>query len=64
MNYEILNDSISMNFNSLLLDSIYEGKLQEEVKYAISYSIHDTLGIKEFTFRVNDSDVDYFRLAN
>ncbi len=64
MNYEILNDAISMNFNSLLLDSIYEGKLIEEVKYAISYSIHDTLGIKNFTFKVNDMDIDYFRLAN
>jgi len=64
MNYEILNDTINMNFNSILLDNIYEGKLEEEVKYAISYSIHDTLGINEFVFQVNSNDIEHFRLAN
>lgn len=64
MNYEATEQEISLDFNELLLNSVYEGKLKEEVKYAVSYSIHDTLGIENVIFMVNSNKIDEFRLEN
>ena len=64
MNYEENENSLVLNFNDILLNSIYNGKLKEEVKYAISYSIYDTLGISDVVFQVNGNVIDEFRLEN
>lgn len=64
MNYEENENSLSLNFNEVLLKSIYDGKLKEEIKYAISYSICDTLGIDNVVFRINSELIDEFRLEN
>lgn len=64
MNYEFNENNIIMNFNEVLLNSVYDGKLKEEVKYAIYYSIHDTLGIDEVVFLINSEQIDQFRLEN
>lgn len=64
MNYEFNENNIIMNFNNVLLDSVYDGKLKEEVKYAIYYSIHDTLGVDEVVFLVESEQIDKFRLEN
>lgn len=62
MNYETTEQEIELDFNEVLLDSVYNGKLKEEVKYAVSYSIHDTLGIENIIFMVNSAKIDEFRL--
>lgn len=64
MNYEATSEEVRLDFNEVLLDSVYEGKLQEEIKYAVSYSICDTLGIETVVFQVNNNKIDEFRLAN
>ncbi len=64
MNYEANENSISLNFNEILLKSVYDGKLKEEVKYAIFYSLHDTLGIDDVIFEVDSKTIDEFRLEN
>ncbi len=64
MNYEATEQEISLDFNDILLNSIYEGKLKEEVKYAVFYSIYDTLGIENVIFMVNSNKIDEFRLEN
>lgn len=62
MNYETSNENIILDFNEILLDSLENGKLKEEVKYAISYSIYDTLGVENVIFLVNSNKIDEFRL--
>ncbi len=58
MNYEINEQEIKLNFNNILLDSIDNGKLKEEVKYAIAYSIRDSLNIENITFMVDNVIID------
>ena len=64
MNYEATENEVFLNFNEVLLDSVYDGKLKEEVKYAISYSVFDTLGVENVIFSINSIQIDEFRLAN
>lgn len=58
INFELNENALNMQFNEILLDSVYDGKLKEEVKYSIYYSICDTLGINEIIFKVNDNIID------
>jgi len=64
INYDMLENEINLQFNEALLDSVYNGRLEEEVKYAIFYSIYDTLGIENVVFQVNSEEIDEFRLEN
>lgn len=64
MNYEATENEVFLNFNEVLLDSVYDGKLREEVKYALSYSIFDTLGVENVVFSINSVKIDEFGLAN
>lgn len=59
INFELNENILNMNFNDILLDSVYDGKLKEEVKYSIYYSLYDTLGIDKIIFKVNNIDIDY-----
>ncbi len=62
MSYEESKDQFLLNFNSILLNSVYDGKLKEEVKYALSYSIFDTFGVKSVIFEVDSMKIDEFVL--
>lgn len=64
MNYEATENEIFLEFNDVLLESVYDGKLKEEVKYALAYSIFDTLSVENVVFSVNSVKIDEFRLAN
>ncbi len=63
-NYTAANNEIILEFNEVLLDSVYDGNLKEEVKYAISYSIYDSLGSENVIFMVDSNKIDEFRLEN
>lgn len=63
MNYESNESYFLLNFNEYLLNSVYDGKLQEEVKYAFFYSIYDTFGVDKVIFEVNSQKIDEFGLA-
>ena len=63
MNYERVDDDFFLNFSDALLDSVYDGKLKEEVKYALSYSIFDTFNAENVVFLINSNKIDELRLA-
>lgn len=63
MNYERVDDEFFLNFSDSLLSSIYDGKLKEEVKYALSYSILDTFDVENVVFLINSNKIDELRLA-
>ena len=63
MNYENVENDFFLNFNEVLLDSVYDGKLKEEVKYALSYSIFDSYNVENVVFSVNSNKIDDFGLA-
>lgn len=63
MNYERVDDEFFLNFSDSLLNSVYEGKLKEEVKYALSYSILDTYNVENVVFLINSNKIDELRLA-
>ncbi|MBR1416388.1 MAG: GerMN domain-containing protein [Bacilli bacterium] len=57
LDYEIKENKIKLNFNQYLLDTFYDDSLIEEVKYAISNSIKDSLGINEIDMLVNGKKI-------
>ncbi len=57
LDYEIKENTIRLEFNSYLLDSFFNDSLIEEVKYAISKSFEDTLGITNVSLVVNGKSI-------
>jgi germination protein M len=59
LDYEILENEISLSFNNYLLEDISKNKILEEVKYSIGLSIKDTYNIDKTIFKVNDVDIEF-----
>ena len=57
LDYEIKENTIRLEFSSYLLDSFFNDSLIEEVKYAISKSFEDTLGITNVSLIVNGKSI-------
>ena len=53
LDYEIEENKVKLNFNQYLLDTFYDDSLIEEVKYAISNSIKDSLNIYNIEILIN-----------
>jgi germination protein M len=53
LDYEIEENKIKVNFSSYLLDDFYNDALIEEVKYAISYSLKDSLNLTDVEILIN-----------
>ena len=53
LDYEIAENSIKLNFNNSLLDNFYDDNLVEEVKYAISSSLKDSLNITDISYYID-----------
>ena len=53
LDYEFEENKIKLNFNQYLLDSFYNDSLIEEVKYAITNSIKDSLSIDNIEILIN-----------
>jgi len=60
MNYDLIEDTILLYFNDVLLESVKDGKLDEELKYSIGWSIKDSLNVKKVEFYVNNEKIDEF----
>ena len=58
--YEELERQVTLSFNNAIFDDFNEGNILEEVKYSISLSIQDTLGVEEVIFKVGDEVVETF----
>lgn len=54
LGFEALEEQISLSFNNAILSNLQDEEILEEVKYSISYSIKDTLNVKEVIFKVDD----------
>ena len=57
LDYEIKENTIRLEFSSYLLDNFFNDSLIEEVKYAISKSFEDTLGVTNVNLVVNGEPI-------
>ena len=57
LDYELKENAIKLSFENSLLDTFFDDSLIEEVKYAISMSLKDTLGVSEVIFSVNGQNI-------
>ncbi len=57
LDYELEENKIKLNFNQPLLDTFYNDSLLEEVKYAISNSIKDSLNINDVIIMINNEAI-------
>ena len=55
-NYTIEDDNINLSFNNSILNSNYDNKILEEVKYSISYSIKDCYEVSNVHFYINNKE--------
>lgn len=61
LNYEILENQINLSFNNEIFNDFNEKNILEEVKYSISLSMKDTLGVEQVNFIVDNEVVETFK---
>lgn len=64
LDYEIIDKTIKLNFNDLILSDITNNVILEEVMYTIGLSLCDELGVEEVVFIVNDKEISTFSLKS
>ena len=64
LDYEIVDNTIKLDFNEAILSDITSGKILEEVKYTIGLSLCDELTVKEVVFIVDDKEISTFSLKS
>lgn len=64
LDYEIVDNTIKLDFNEAILSDITSGKILEEVKYTIGLSLCDELNVKEVVFIVDDQEISTFSLKS
>lgn len=57
LDYEIEENKIRLEFDNPLLDNFFDDELLAEVKYAISESLKNTIGVSEITFIIDDKEI-------
>lgn len=62
LDYKLDNDSISLNFNDMILDDIGKNNILEEVIYTICLSLEDNFDVKEVTFTANNEKISTISL--
>lgn len=58
-NYEILENTINLNFDNNLIANVNNSSILEEVKYSIYLSLRDTYNIKSVIFEVPNQPISY-----
>ena len=61
LNYEELENQISLSFNNAILADLENKDILEEVKYSIALSLKDTLNVEDVIFKVNDKIIATFK---
>lgn len=56
VNYELLENSISLSFDNYLIANLSNDKILEEVKYSIALSLRDSYGVNEVIFNSLDEN--------
>lgn len=60
LDYEILENDISLSFNHYLLDDFQNKTILEEVEYSIALSLKDTLDVKTVNFLIDGEKIANF----
>lgn len=60
LDYEIIDNTIKLNFNNLILSDITSNVILEEVIYTIGLSLCDELSVEEVIFQVNNEEISTF----
>ncbi len=60
LNYEMTDNVIKLNFNDLILSSITDNLILEEVMYTIGLSLYDEYDIDKVIFLVNNREIATF----
>lgn len=64
LDYELTDKTIKLNFNNLILSSITDNVILEEVMYTIGLSLIQELNIDEVIFKVNNQEISTFSLKS
>ena len=62
LNYEILDKTIKLNFNNLILSNITNDLILEEVIYTIGLSLLDEIPVEKVIFMANNQKISTFSL--
>jgi len=60
LDYEIIDETIKLNFNNQILSDITSNIILEEVIYTIGLSLCDELNVKEVIFQVDNQEISTF----
>lgn len=60
LDYEIIDNTIKLNFNNLILSDITSNVILEEVIYTIGLSLCDELDVEEVIFYVDNEEISTF----
>ena len=60
LDYEIIDKTIKLNFNDLILSDITNSIILEEVMYTIGLSLCDELNVEEVVFQVDNQEISTF----
>ena len=60
LNYEIVDNSLKLNFNNMILNDITSNNILEEVVYTIGLSMSDNLDVEEVVFMVENEEIYKF----
>ena len=64
LDYEIIDDTVKLEFNDLILSDITNNLILEEVIYTIGLSLCDELDVTEVIFMVNSQEISTFSLSD
>ena len=57
LDYELLENSIKLNFDNKIFNSIENNTILEEVMYTIGLSMEAEFGVEEVVFYVNNEEI-------
>jgi len=60
LNYEIIDNTLKLNFNNMILNDITSNNILEEVVYTIGLSMNDNLDVEEVVFMVENEEIYKF----
>jgi len=60
LNYEIVDNTLKLNFNNMILNDVTSNNILEEVVYTIGLSMSDNLDVEEVVFLVENEEIYKF----
>ena len=60
LDYEMVDNTLRLNFNNLILDDVTSNNILEEVVYTIGLSMSDNLDVEEVIFMVENEEIYNF----